>query len=398
MKRPTKALFIVSAALFIAITAYACKAVDSSAKSVATPPPSASPALPDKEATPAPDRKYSAGEKPFSGLKPENITRIRMIINSDAQPPDFPDPFKDAAEPADLQAIIGILNQVEVKKTIEMSDMPIGATGYTLLVNQKDGTLLYIYFYGDDILSEPGSIYKISKLPDMDALYKTLEGRTRLLAGGLGNSTMEERNGCLFEMDGWKYYFEPADNGVSGCLVRENENGKVETVYKRADIIHPAIFHGHNRIVLVQDQNPDSRIDDNILISFNPDGTEEKKLQAQHGVVGTPMWDGDSLYYVGWAKDENYPRPLYKVDEYLEKQEKAMDIPGALLAVRSGNVYCLANGGKSVLNLPSGAAVSTFASPIGHTEYSAGKWVLYGADGTIYEWTVETGAVKAPKN
>jgi hypothetical protein len=332
-----------------------------------------------------------------------------MIVNRDSQPPDWPDPFKDATSPKDLQALVGILSGIEIKEKTDQTHMPVGATGYSFFVTMKDGTVTNIYLYGDQNLSDPDRvIYEIEKLPGLDAAFDALSGRTRLLP----NTADTSQNSSLFAMDGWNYYFEPADGRAypPAKLVREDAKGNVEVVYPQVDVSKPAIFFGRNRILLIQDQNTGSREDDFLLISFNPNGSFVKTLRPQKGIADSPMWDNFCLYadsytsddacfyYVGWSQDLQYPRPLYKVDENLTKAEKVMDIPGLLLHVEDEQVYCLSADHKSLLSLPSGKAVATFTNPIENTEYSGGMWTLYEKGGSVYEWPVEGECVPITKH
>lgn len=315
-----------------------------------------------------------------------------MIKYAD-HPPEFPSPFKDTVSTEEIQAIVNELQTVEITGK---GDIPIGATNYCFLINLKDGSVEDVVFCGNDVLSAGGGLYGIDRLTGLPELYTALAGRTRLLPAIA--DTTEKMDSCLFEMDGWQYYFEPGNNGADGILVRENGSGKVVTVYRHADAVHPAIFPGQSRIVLVQDQNPDSRVDDFLLISIEPDGSGMKTLKSIKGIAGTPMWDGSYLYYVGWSKDLKYPRPLYRVDEGLNKNDMAIDLPGPLLTVKDGTAFCLSADLKSVVSLPSGKTVCAFTTPVEDIEHVMGKWVLHLSGGATWYWTVESGAVEAPKH
>jgi hypothetical protein len=267
MKKSYRMIAAAAAFLMLACATAACTASGGSP----SPVPSGN------IASPSPATGYTAGEKPYSDLKAEDVERIRMVVYSDAQPPDWPDPFKDAVSPQDLQALVDIIDGVEIKAETDYMHMPIGATGYALDINMKDGTLMRVYLYGDHNLTAPGRIYETATLPDLSAAFKALSGRERLLPNT--SDTPELENSSLFELDGWHYYFEPNDRNycMPGYLVRESGQGDIEVVDRYVDLIHPSIRVEGGRIMFRgYATEKDANLDASAFFNILPDGSDRK--------------------------------------------------------------------------------------------------------------------------
>ena len=354
------------------------------------PSPAQSPSVTIYTAKPT---EYTPGEKPFANLKPQYVLWAEIKIHLDSQPPDVPIPVKKITENTDIQRLIESFQTIEIVRHLEKNDtfyshdMPVGANGFDISLFLPDGSQQVFHLYADMVFSANSLSYQIKKLNiGMDILYQDMK-YTEFFYTDKGEALTKE----LFRIDGWKYFAELASSTQNspanrlGRLIRMKDS-KTEIVDEFICMKPLAAWSDDKRIVFIgYEGKTGHQLETQLLVSIKPDGSDRKILEPKFMDFETPTWDGGKLYYVGWTQDRKYPRPLNRTNADFTRHLKVMDIPGPLVTVLSGKVYCLSEDRKCLINMPSKQVIVSFNAPI-EKIVGLNGWEFIDAAGNHYAW------------
>lgn len=173
------------------------------------------------------------------------------------------------------------------------------------------------------------------------------------------------RKRYLFSRDGYDYYLRVPESLLEFEQEKEKKlrlyllmssrmelircQGQEETVLNNLvsvqDVLEKSkIIVTENRIVFTGAKTPDVESFQNPgLISIALDGSDRRAADIPNNVYRGLSYDGEYIYYEGWAKAGEYPRPLYRMTPDFEKQEFLADINGSLVTVKEGGIIYIYN-------------------------------------------------------
>lgn len=354
---------------------------------VTTDPPVPSPS-PSPTASPAQPRVQQPGDKPLSQVRSENVVSIQIEISRDSQPPEWPDPVKTITGADDIRRIVDALRSVQIIRQLKENDsfysttFPVGANGFSVCYYLNDDSVVSFYLYDDVYFSMDAVGYAVNKLPQsMDSLYNAMDYKEQMLS-----EEKQHDSSNLFEIDGWRYFAADGEGAYQGQVghLRGHKNGEEDHVLDLLSLQPVRAWTDGRRIVYVGYESKDKlQPDQQVFLSALPDGSDRRVLPTLNGVFQDPCWDDNKLYYLGWSQGDIYPKPLYRANADFSNHAKFMDIPGPLVTVQKGSIYCLSEDRRSLLQLPNGETVKTFEQPI--------KSFVYVSAFMHYEFIDENG-------
>lgn len=338
---------------------------------------------------------YHNGDRPFSQVRAEDISTIQIAISRDSMPPGWPNPVKTITAAEDIRRIVEALQPLHLLQQFTwgdnytMSHMPIGLDGFSVALYCKDDTILRFYLYGEDCISmDSPTTYAIDGLPQhaMGQLYDSLSYEEEKWTPKDPVHPYD-----LFLLDGWRYFTADAQDADGHRVLQLQRYKSSAMLQVIADQLSEPVnvWTDGKRVVylgIAEGTNPTTS--QPRLYSVNLDGSDKRTLPPQPGNYLNLCWDDGKLYYISGNEDDPYPHSLYSASADFTKTAKAMDIPGPLLTVSAGKVYCLSADRSSLLQLPDAKEIKRFVQSVKSFSYDSTfkQYEFLCADGKHYAW------------
>ncbi len=380
---------LLAAALALALAA--CSVPETSAFQPYTNIPP-SPSSTDQVYTARPD-ELAIGSKPFEHLTPETVRSIRITIIRDSQPPDWPDPCKLMDTLDTLTTAIDYLQGLHIVDSSanaspdakSLNSVFPGETNLNMDITTADGVTTNYSFHSN--VMNAGYTYRYAASMNLESFYESLPlpewyaqaDNVLTTASRYDKDTVFVRRGADV----------PQGSRATGQLIARNDGE--ETVLHEWVSLSPFFFEkSDDRIVFAGYPDGDGPSLESVrYYSMDENGSDLKELDAKFHDVESPIWFNDMIYYVGWTKDNVYPKPLNSALADFTRHIKVMDIPGPLvgISINGSGVYCLSADRKSLLRMPE-TVVKSFPAPIQQVAYiqAYNQYTFTDSSGKEHNW------------